>query len=219
MTLLAPKIKICGITDLVGHQLAVKHGAHMVGFIFYKGSARYIAPKQAWGLANETPISVKNIGLFVNASLAEIEDVMGLVPLDYIQLHGDESLDFVRDVKKRTGMRIIKAFGVSNKDDLKNIDRYSNDIDMILLDKKAESGSVSGGSGTMFDWSIIEQERWQPLKPLMVAGGLTADNVGKAIRMTSPNYVDVCSGTESAKGIKSAVKIDEFMTAIQNAVT
>ncbi len=219
MAILTPKIKICGITDLAGHQLAVKHGAHMLGFIFYKGSPRYIAPKQAWGLANETPTSVKNVGLFVNASLAEIEDVIGLVPLDYIQLHGDETLDFVRELKARTGMRIIKAFGVADESDLTKIDRYSNDIDMILLDKKSADGSVTGGSGTIFDWSIIERERWQPLKPLMVAGGLTADNVGKAIHMTNPNYIDVCSGTESAKGIKSAKKINQFMVAVQSAVT
>lgn len=169
------------------------------------------------------------VGLVVDADDDEIATLVRDVPLDMLQLHGSESPQRSRAIKKRFGLPVMKAINVSIKTDLMVIDQYHNIVDMVLVDAKptlTKKNRISnstksalhpllGGNGIAFDWRILEHN--QPSIPWMLAGGLTVDNVTTAIRITKAAYVDVSSGVEIKPGLKSADKINAFIQAAKNA--
>jgi phosphoribosylanthranilate isomerase len=198
------RIKICGITRDEDVDAAVNAGADAIGLVFYPKSPRAVSLDQAERLARRVPPFVTVVGLFVDAQASDIESVLRRVPLGLLQFHGDESPEFCAQFCNPW----IKALRMHPKASLeKSCESYAS-AQGILLDAWKEG--VPGGTGETFDWSRVAQDL--PL-PVVLAGGLNSGNVGAAIAQVQPAAVDVSGGVESAPGIKSAVKIQEFVTA------
>lgn len=195
------KVKICGITSLTDALLALDAGADALGFVFHPASPRNVSPELAADIIRRLPPFVQTIGLFVNEPLGRVNGTADACGLDIIQLHGDEPPPFCAAVRRR----VIKALRVRDESSLTPMASYR--VSAFLLD--AWSPRAHGGTGTTFNWdvaaNIADQER------IILAGGLTVDNVAEAIRRVRPYGVDVSSGVESAPGIKNQDKIREFI--------
>ncbi|MDX8408663.1 MAG: phosphoribosylanthranilate isomerase [Mariprofundales bacterium] len=203
------RIKICGITRLEDALTASMLGVDAVGFVFYDRSPRYIDPQQAAAIVRQLPPFVSAVGLFVNPDQAWIAEVLHHCPLGVIQLHGDESPEFCATQRRR----VLKAIAVREDDDLKRIQHYNCPV---LLDAPAPPG-IHGGTGKPFDWSLLANQRLQHSHPLMLAGGLMAENVAAALSLHPWFAVDVSSGVEQAPGIKDGAKLTAFVRAVQQA--
>jgi phosphoribosylanthranilate isomerase len=203
------KVKICGITNLEDALLSAKFGADALGFNFYPNSPRCISPEKAAGIISEMPENILNVGVFVNEDSEKIAEIAELAGLDAIQLHGDETPEFVRELKEKTGLEIIKAFRVD--EDFRPEDVLEYETDAILLD--AFSKNDFGGTGKTFDWKFALQVN--DIHPkVFLAGGLTHENVFRATK----NYycLDTCSGVESNKGQKDRIKLINFISIVKN---
>jgi phosphoribosylanthranilate isomerase len=203
------KVKICGITNKMDAMKAAALGADMLGFILYKKSARYVEPRTIRDIANELPDSVKKVGVFVDEGADSVRALAEDSSLDVLQFHGDEDPAYC--AKFKDGYGIIKAFSVKDTHSLKDANDY--DVDYILLDTHSEA--LKGGTGTVFDWKLIEA--YEFLKPVILSGGLTPDNVMKAIQSVSPYGVDVSSGVEAAPGRKDASLLEKFFENARKA--
>ena len=182
------KVKICGITNLEDALLSAKFGADALGFNFYEKSPRYIAPEKAREITTELPTHVLKVGVFVNESLNKIIEIVAITNLDAIQLHGEETPEFVRELKTKTNLQIIKAFRVSPEFKPEDVLQY--EVDAILLD--AYSQHEHGGTGGTFDWKVARKV--QEIFPKMyLAGGLSAENIREAILAVKPFAVDALS--------------------------
>lgn len=209
---MAAAVKICGLRDLESLNAAAEAGARFTGFVFFDRSPRNVTPQQAAALAGAVPMGVARVGLFVDPDDAMLQKVLDEVPLDMIQLHGAETPARVAEVKSLTGLPVIKAVGVASAADLDPLWDYGLAADMLLVDAKpAPDAPLPGGNGLAFDWRLLVGRRW--LKPWLLAGGLTPENVAEAIRLTGAQVVDVSSGVESAPGIKDARLIRDFICA------
>jgi phosphoribosylanthranilate isomerase len=197
------KVKICGITNLEDALIAVEAGADALGFVFFRGSPRYIGPEQAAAIICQLPPFVQMVGLFVNEELATVNSVADQCGLDLVQLHGEETPDYCTAVKRR----IIKAFRVKDYSSLDDMANYS--VAACLLD--AWSPAAHGGTGTTFNWEIAA--RAAASHRIVLAGGLTPENVAGAVAAVKPYAVDVSSGVESSPGKKDAVLIRAFVAA------
>ena len=183
-----------------------------MGFVFFPKSPRNVIPAEAARLAAVGPPGVAKVALTVDADDAALEAILAAVPIDMLQLHGHESPERVAAVKARFGLPVMKAVGVAGEEDLPALEAYGRVADQILVDAKPAPGAeLPGGNGLAFDWRLIAGCRW-PV-PWMLAGGLTAENVGEAIRLTGARQVDVSSGVESVPGFKDPVKIEDFLEA------
>jgi phosphoribosylanthranilate isomerase len=153
------------------------------------------------------------VALVVNADDAMLDEITSVVPLDMIQLHGQETPERVAEVKARYGLPVMKVLGVSSLEDVQRIDAYEGVADQILVDAKAPKDAVlPGGNGVAFDWRLLAQKKyWRA--PWMLAGGLNPENVAEAIRVTGARQVDVASGVESAPGEKDPARIKSFCEA------
>lgn len=201
------RVKICGITRPEDALLAATLGADAVGLVFYAPSPRALSPSQATEIIRALPAFITVVGLFVNASAAEIETVLGAVRIDALQFHGNETPAECR----RHGRPYIKAVAMREGIDLQRLtDEYHDAIGLLLDNYQAGSW---GGTGQTFDWSRTPKDIG---KSIILAGGLTSENVTQAIRLTQPFAVDVSSGVESTKGIKDAAKLAAFMGAVNN---
>ncbi|QVM92974.1 phosphoribosylanthranilate isomerase [Pseudomonas entomophila] len=200
--------KICGITRLEDALAAVEAGADAIGFVFYAKSPRAVDVRQARAIISQLPPFVTTVGLFVNASRCELNEILEVVPLDLLQFHGDETPADCEGYHRPW----IKALRVRPGDDLQAACKHYAGASGILLD--AYVPGVPGGTGESFDWSLIPQHL---SKPIILAGGLSADNVAEAIRQVRPYAVDVSGGVELQKGIKDAAKINAFMRAVKQA--
>ena len=207
------RVKICGITNLDDARAAVDVGADALGFNFYRKSRRYIDPDAAGEIISQLQTGVQTFGVFVNASVDEIEDAVSRARIDIVQLHGDESPDFVNTVATKFQVGVMKALRVSTEFDPGTALSY-NTAEMFLLD--AESAEF-GGSGRTFDWSIARRLK-ESVPMFYLAGGLTPDNVAAAIRQIAPYGVDVCSGVEFEKGKKDLKKMATFIQEVRNAL-
>lgn len=206
------RVKICGLSEPVHVEAAVRAGAAYVGFVFFPKSPRNVSIDQAAALAAAVAPGVAKVGLTVNADDTALDAILARVPLDMLQLHGDESPERVAEVRDRHGLPVMKAVGVSDEADLPALAEYGRVADQLLVDAKPPKGAVlPGGNGLAFDWRLIAGRRW-PV-PWMLAGGLTEDNVATAIRLTGARQVDVSSGVESAPGKKDEARIAAFMRA------
>lgn len=205
-------VKICGLSKPDTLEAAIRAGARFVGFVFYEDSPRYVAPDIAASLAREVPTGVRSVGLFVDPEDAFLEQVLGTVPLDMIQLHGHESPARVAEIKARFQMPVMKAIRVGEAEDLAEISAYEEAADWLLFDTKSEG--ALGGTGHAFDWTILKGQIFR--KPWMLGGGLNAGNVAGALSILKPAAVDVSSGVESARGVKDAGKIQGFIEAVKD---
>lgn len=195
------KIKICGITNLEDALIAVKAGADALGFVFFKGSPRYISPEAAALIISSLPPFVQIVGLFVNEELETVNSIADLCGIDVVQLHGDESPKYCQGVKRR----VIKAFRVKDASILTEIADYH--VAGYLLD--AWSKTEYGGTGKTFNWDIAAKAAKS--YNIILAGGLTAENVAKAIDFVAPFAVDVSSGVENAPGKKDTELVKRFI--------
>jgi phosphoribosylanthranilate isomerase len=201
------RVKVCGITRVEDALHAVKQGADAIGLVFYAPSPRAITIAQAQAIVAALPPFVCVVGLFVNAQPAEIESVLSQVRLDLLQYHGDESAEECR----RLNMPYIKAIRVKTDTNLLQYETEFNDAKALLLD--AFSDLAYGGTGHQFDWNLIPKNL---TKPIILAGGLKAENVASAIAQVQPFAVDVSGGVEIAKGLKDVTKMAAFMQAVNS---
>jgi phosphoribosylanthranilate isomerase len=212
------QVKICGLSQAAHVHAAVDAGARYLGFVFFPKSPRAVTPEAAAGLAALAPVGVARVGLFVNPDDALLERVLAVAPLDIIQLHGSETPDRVAQVKAKAGLPVMKAVGISGPDDLGQLTNYGLVADVLLVDAKPPKDAVlPGGNGLSFDWRLLVGRRW--LRPWMLAGGLTPDNVAEAVRLTGAPVVDVSSGVESAPGVKDPKMIAAFVAAAEDKST
>lgn len=204
------KVKICGITNLEDALVSAKFGADALGFNFYEKSPRYILPEKACEIIEQLPPEILKVGVFVNEAKEKILEVVKAAKLEAIQLHGDETPEFVRKLKARTNLEIIKAFRVSPKFQPEDILKY--EIDAVLLD--AYSAKDYGGTGETFNWKIATKVR-EIFPRMYLAGGLSAQNIAEAIINVQPFAVDACSLLEESKGKKDSKKIEDFIFAVK----
>ncbi|MFV3381986.1 MULTISPECIES: phosphoribosylanthranilate isomerase [Pseudomonas] len=200
--------KICGITRIEDALAAAEAGADAIGLVFYAKSPRAVDVRQARAIIAELPPFVTTVGLFVNASRCELNEILEAVPLDLLQFHGDETPADCEGYHRPW----IKALRVRPGDDLESACQRYAGARGILLDTYVPG--VPGGTGEAFDWSLVPASL---SKPIILAGGLSAGNVGQAIAQVRPYAVDVSGGVEQAKGIKDAAKIEAFMRAVKQA--
>lgn len=201
--------KICGITRVDDALTAAKAGADAIGLVFYAKSPRAVDVRQAREIVAALPPFVTTVGLFVNASRCEINEILDAVPLDMLQFHGDETPAQCEGFHRPW----FKAIRVGNGEDIEaEVARYAN-ASGILLDTFV--AGVPGGTGERFDWSLIPAAL---AKPLILAGGLTAENVQQAIAQVRPYAVDVSGGVEASKGVKDASKVMAFVGRVRAAM-
>ena len=204
--------KICGLSTPETVSAAVEAGARFVGFVFYPPSPRDVSAAKALVLAADVPPGVGKVGLFVDPSDADLDAVLTEVPLDFVQVHGVADPDRLRAIRARAGLPLIVAQAVSSAEDVDAGLSFAGIADMLLFDAKpAAGGGLPGGNGVAFDWRLLAGRRI-PV-PWMLAGGLTPDNVARAVMLTGATMVDVSSGVESAPGIKDPDAIRAFVAA------
>lgn len=203
------RVKICGIRDEEIALCAAECGADAIGLVFVKSSPRYIDPDRAWEIASFLPPFVSTVGLFVNVKAGDIEAIRAVCPFDFSQLHGQESEPVVREC----GPMVIKAVQfdpATIEGELRRWSRFS-EVGAILIDGSA------GGEGRALDWTALAEVQDASDHPLILAGGLTPENVGEAIRTVQPWGVDVSSGVERERGVKDPRLIAEFCRAVREA--
>jgi phosphoribosylanthranilate isomerase len=210
------RIKLCGLTRAQDVQLAVELGADALGLVFYPASPRAVDAKQAAQLLALLPSFVSTVGLFVNASAAEVRQTLAIAPISILQFHGDETLEQCCAIAQEVKRPFLRALRV--RPDMKSADLLECDqqyrkaspyFSGLLLDTWVES---YGGSGKVFDWSLIPAEL---AHRAVLSGGLNAQNVTEAVISVRPFAVDVSSGIESAKGIKDAAMMHAFVSAVR----
>lgn len=202
------RVKICGITNLDDALSAVKAGCDALGFVFYAKSPRAVTPEQAAEIISKLPAFVTSVALFVNESSEAVNQVISKTGVDLLQFHGDESAEFCSAFSRP----YIKALRMKPELDLTNQFETYASSQGILLD--AYTPGIPGGTGEMFDWSRIPAHL---ASKIVLAGGLSADNVAKAITQVSPYAVDVSGGVEASKGIKDSSKMTDFMNEVYRA--
>lgn len=210
------RVKICGLRSRGEVAAAAAAGAAYVGLVFFPPSPRHVSLADARWIAGGIPDGLIRVALTVDADDEALSGIIEAAHVDMLQLHGEESPDRVAEVRDRFEVPVMKAVGVATEDDLPRLDAYSEVADQILVDARAVPGAERpGGNGIAFDWRIIRAQRWR--RPWMLAGGLTADNVAEAVRLTGADQLDVSSGVESRPGHKDAGRIAAFVKAALSA--
>ena len=199
------KVKICGMTNLKDVKVAVDGGVDAVGFIFYKKSPRSVTMQVVREIVLELPPFVDSVGVFVNETAEQINKISDHCKLDRVQLHGDESPAFCKKIRRR----VIKVIRVKDIQSLKKLSDYP--VSSFLLDTFSED--KYGGTGKVFDWNLAYPAK--KYGPIILAGGLTPNNVRQAIQRIQPYGVDVCSGVESQPGIKDHKKMQAFLKNVK----
>jgi phosphoribosylanthranilate isomerase len=205
------RVKFCGVTDPADARRVVDLGAWALGMIFWPGSPRACAVEDAEAIGAELHRRLELVGVFVNASLDEVALVADRCRLSMLQLHGDEGPAYCQEAARRTGAKVMKAARVHDAAQVRDLQRFHTDFH--LLD--AYSPRTPGGTGESFDWELARLHPDTP--PVVLSGGLDADNVGEAIEAARPFAVDVASGTEAAPGRKDPAKLTAFARAVEAA--
>jgi len=208
--------KICGLNTPDSVAAATEGGAAWVGFVFYPPSPRAVTADQAASLARLVPDGVARVGLFVDMDDAAMDSILGRVPLELLQLHGQETPERVAAIRARTGIPVMKAVRIAGPGDVADAERFAPVCDRILFDAKPPAdmeGALPGGNALAFDWRLIAGHGWNV--PWMLSGGLDADNVADAVRVSGARAVDVSSGVESRPGVKDPARIRAFLDAVR----
>jgi phosphoribosylanthranilate isomerase len=205
-------VKICGLSTPQTLDVALDAGTDMVGFVFFPPSPRHLSLATARELGKQTERRAAKVALTVDADDATLGGIIEALTPDVLQLHGNETVARVRDIKQRFGLQVMKVIAVETAADLAALPGYAEVADRILFDARAPDGaSRPGGLGAVFDWHVLEK---LDLKlPFMVSGGLDASNIAEAIRVTRAGGVDVSSGVERSPGIKDPEMIRAFIRA------
>ena len=209
-------VKICGITTRAVLEAALAADVDMVGFVFVPQSSRYLPLEEARALARIVEGRCQIVALTLDAQDAQLDSIMRDLAPDYLQLHGHETVDRVHAVRQQFGCRIIKALPVAEPSDLDAVTLYEKAADCLLFDAKpAKNALLPGGNGLSFDWRLLDglSERL----PYLLSGGLTVENVAKALAMTGAWGVDVSSGVETAPGQKDPLLVQRFIEAARAA--
>ena len=201
------RVKICGIKSPEDGIVAAHAGADAIGLNFFPPSPRYVEPERARDIAQALPAYVNRVALFVNEPTETVERVLARVPVDTLQFHGDETPEFC----SQFGMPYVKSVGVRARRDIELAAEQYVDATALLLDQFDRERW--GGTGELFDWTLIPGERRMPI---VLAGGLTADNVAEALRVVRPYAVDVSGGVESERGVKDPAKIEQFLRGVMS---
>ena len=205
-------VKICGLSTPETLDVAVDAGADMVGFVFFAPSPRHLGLDTARALGKHVGRRAVKVALTVDADDATLENIVEMLRPDILQLHGKETTARLRDIKAKFGLPLMKALAVETTADLAPLAGYADVADRILFDARAPKGATRpGGLGAVFDWHVLENI---DLKlPFMVSGGLNAENVAEAVRVTRAGGVDISSGVERTPGIKDPEMIRAFIRA------
>ncbi|MFT6219814.1 MAG: phosphoribosylanthranilate isomerase [Myxococcota bacterium] len=203
--------KLCGFTNKETVDLAVECGADLVGFVFYAPSKRNISAQEAGKISVDIPSNVKKVAVFVDLNDEDIAKIIENLKPDFLQIHSN---DFSRilDIKNNFKIPIIKAFAIIDEKDLEVVSQYEEIADYFLFDAKTKE---IGGSGKSFDWKVLD--KLETAKKWLLSGGMDVDNIEKAIIQTGAKMVDLSSGIEETKGIKSKKLIKEFMNKIDSS--
>ncbi len=200
------RVKICGITRRQDAEFAIENGADALGLVFYPASPRAVTIAQAKEIVAKLPPFVTIVALFVDAEPEQVQACLNMLPIDVLQFHGDESPEYC----EQFGKTYLKAIRMRKEVDLELLTKQYASASALLLD--SYQAGVPGGTGQVFDWSMIKKID----KPVILAGGLNIDNVAMAIKQVQPYAVDVSGGVEQAKGIKDNQKISAFMQEVAN---
>jgi phosphoribosylanthranilate isomerase len=209
-------IKICGLTTPEALDAALEAGADMVGFVFFAASPRHVDVATARALGARVRGSAIKVALSVDAGDEELAASIAALEPDMLQLHGEETPERVAAVRARFGLPVMKALPIAERADLAAVRRYDGVVDRLIFDARAPRAATRpGGLGKRFDWNILE--RFEAGVPFMLSGGLDADNVAEALRITGAPGVDVSSGVERAPGEKDLAKIRAFVGTAREA--
>ena len=213
---MALSIKICGLKTPEALDVALESGADLVGFVFFGPSPRNLDLPTARGLGAQVNGRAGKVALTVDATDEALFDIVAALKPDMLQLHGTETPDRVVTVRTRFGLPVMKALPISERGDLSPIRLYANVADRLIFDARApQEATRPGGLGKPFDWTLLKGI--DVGIPYMLSGGLAANNVAEAIRITGAPGVDVSSGVESSPGVKDADKIRAFIRAARSA--
>lgn len=208
-----PAIKICGIASPAALDAVIAARADHAGLVFFPPSPRNVSLTDAAALGARASGRIGRVGLFVDADDALLADAVAAARLDAIQLHGHEPPQRAAELRARFGIPVWKALSIASADDVAKAAAYVGAVDLVLFDAKTPKGTLPGGMGLSFDWSLLAA--WKAPCAWGLAGGLSADNVAEAVRQTGTPLVDASSGVESAPGVKDAGKIAAFCGAVR----
>jgi phosphoribosylanthranilate isomerase len=205
--------KICGVSTEEAVTAAVAGGAAYLGFVFYPPSPRAVTPQWSARLCETVPAGVRRVALFVDADDETIEAVLAAAPIDMLQFHGHETPDRIAEARLRFGRPVMKAVAIAGPEDMTAAARYEDAADRLLFDAKPprRPDALPGGNGLAFDWGLIAGRKWR--LPWMLSGGLTAELLPEAVRISGAAAVDVSSGVETRPGVKDPGKIRAFLAA------
>lgn len=214
----SPLVKICGLSTPETVSAALDNGAAMVGFIFFAKSPRHVSASHAGELRQLAIRRAEAVAVTVDADDNYLDEIVSVMKPDWLQLHGHETPQRVLDVKARYGLPVMKALSVREAADLDAAKLYNSVADRLLFDAKAPKGSeLPGGNGVSFDWTLLNA--LDPGLDYMLSGGINADNVREALRVTHAPGLDISSGVESAPGVKDSGLIEQFFTTLKSAAS
>lgn len=207
------RVKICGITNKQDMDAIIKYDAHYAGLMFFEKSPRFVETELARQLSLHAGNKIKKVAVAVNPDTRFLDEIVENVPLDFIQLHGEETPERVKEIKLKYQIPVIKAIGISEAKDLKLVSIFSEVSDQLLIDAKPPKSSIlPGGNGLSFDWNLIKNIEFDC--PWLLAGGLNSKNAANAIDLTGATQLDLSSGVEKSPGVKDENKIASFMSSI-----
>ena len=198
------KVKICGMTDAATIQTAIDHKVDYLGFVFYQKSPRNLTPKQATLLTKNSPSHINKVAVIVNETDQFIEYIKN--DFDTFQLHGDEDLNRIKELKKKYNKKIIKAIKVTDENSAKKFQQFEDEVDMFLFDSPAMEKSAK------FNWQILQNLKIT--KPYLIAGSINIDNVDEVLKY-NPYGIDVSGGVEKNRGVKCGDKIIKFLDKVK----
>ena len=207
--------KICGISDPITMAAAINGGASHVGLVFYDKSPRAVTTDQASKLSDQAKGNAIRVGLFVDPTDAVLETILSAVTLDLLQLHGTETPGRTAEIQTKFGLQVMKVLSIAEKADVEQASIYLDVADWLMFDAKPPkslTNALPGGNAVSFDWSLLAGKSWP--RPWMLAGGLTADNVSEAVRVTGASVVDTSSGVEDRPGHKNLAKTRAFLEMV-----
>jgi phosphoribosylanthranilate isomerase len=201
------RVKVCGMTNLADAEHAAEHGAWAIGLIHHPESPRFVEPATAEEIGAALKRRCEIAGVFVNSTLEEVVDAAERENLTLLQFHGEEGPSFCTEAARRTGAKVMKAMRVTSAADVQAAEAFRTDFHLF----DAYWHGVHGGTGKSFDWELVARRRSKI--PMILAGGLTADNVAEAAKLVKPYAVDVVSGVEAEPGRKDRAKVEAFLEA------
>tara|TARA_Y100001970_G_scaffold105869_1_gene132606 strand:+ start:11214 stop:11846 length:633 start_codon:yes stop_codon:yes gene_type:complete len=202
------KFKICGLKNINSILCCEKHNVDFYGMIFYSKSPRNIQIEEAKELVKSSnDLKIKPVGVFVNQKLQELLNIISFLDLKFVQLHGEEDQNYIDELKKNKEINIIKKVSINKAEDLLKINQIKN-IEYFLFDYKPQKNELPGGNSKSFDWSLLREKKIN--LPWFLSGGINENNIKKISKIVNPDGIDLSSGVEDTRGIKSIEKIDNL---------